>query len=329
MGYITDYSNYGIDYSNYNRTIAGGAYDNRMYQKNCQNFSDISTPEERQAADAAAEALKEKLKGVTVTMSPEAVEFMAGVRERKEAAMAEQERILQEFSFLNPENAFNRIGTQFSIISDTLSGMGFYDNLSDDETLQVDCILAGITYGMNSVCGNVKEELSDSDQLSSYAARFELESSTAALRQFSEKFVPEDMRESFSNLIDQYYEHNAKVLEGYRSSREISNEGLATLYDWTASKRVIPMDEEEKNIQKAGKVKNTESDLNSATESWRKQFKMLLSGEKSVDDSITMMQDTLNALASGNSKSKDLLQYVSQWNSFSIENARQYWNLLV
>lgn len=308
--------------------ISGGAYEKRMIQKSLQTFSDLSTPEERQAADTAAEALKETLKGVTVTISPESVEFLDGVRERKEAQRAEEERMRQEYSFLNPENAFNRIGTQFGIISDELSKMGFYDNLSDGEALQVDRILSGITHGMNSVCGNVKEEQFDSEQLSSYAARFELESSTAALRQFSEKFVPEDMRESFSNLIDQYYEHNAKILEGYRSSREISNELLATLYDQTASKRVIPMDEEEKNIQKAGKVKVEESDITNATESWREHFKLLVSGEKSVDDSITMMQDTLNALASGNSQNKSLLQYVSRWNSFSIENARQYWNLL-
>ncbi|MCM1263229.1 MAG: hypothetical protein NC313_10960 [Butyrivibrio sp.] len=298
-------------------------------QINIQAFSDFSTPEERQAADTAVEALKEKLKGVNVTISPESVEFLDGVKERKEAQRAEEERIRQEYGFLNPENAFNRIDTQFGIISDALSGMGFYDNLSDDEALQVDRILSDITSGMNSVCGNVREVQPDSEQLSSYAARFELESSTAALRQFSEKFVPEEMREDFSNLIDQYYEHNAKILEGYRSSREISNELLATLYDWTASKRAIPMDEEEKNIQKAGKVKAEESDIANAVESWREQLKMLASGEKSVDDSITMMQDALNALASGNSKNQSLLQYVSKWNSFSLENARQYWSLLI
>ncbi len=312
----------------YDVAIAGGVYDNRMLQKSLQGFSNVSTPEERQAADAAAEALKEKLKGVTVTMSPEAVTFMSGLRERKEAAKAEEERTFRENSFLNPENAFDRLGTQFSIISGALSTMGFYDNLSDDETLQIECLLAEITYGMNSLCGNVKEERPGSEQLSSYAARFELESSTAALRQFSEKFVPSDMRDMFSKLVDQYYEHNAKVLEGYRSTKEYMNELSAGLYDRTAFMRVIPLREMEKNIWQVGKVKAEESDFTRAAESWRKQFKMLVDGEKSVDDSITMMQDTLNALASGNSKNQGILQYVSQWNSFSIENARHYWNLL-
>lgn len=55
---------------------------------------------------------------------------------------------------------------------------------------------------------------------------------------------------------------------------------------------------------------------------------MLADGENSVDDSIAAMQDTLNTLASGNSKNQGVLQYVSRWNKFTIENARQYWNLL-
>ncbi len=313
----------------YDVAIAGGAYDNRMLQKSRQVFSDVSTPEQRQAADAAAEALRERLKGVSVKMSPEATEFMTGLRERKEAMYAENERIRQENSFLNKENAFDQIGTQFSIISGELSEMGFYDSLSDDETLQVDQLLAGITYGMNSVCGNMKEENPGFEQLSSHAARFELESSTAALRQFSEEFVPSEMRERFDKLIDQYYEHNAKALEGYRSTKEISNELLAGIYDRTASKMVRPMREEEKIVQQAGKVKVEDADFTKAAESWQTYFKMLVSGEKSVDDSITMMQDTLNALASGNSKNQGLIQYVSQWNSFSIENARHYWGLLI
>lgn len=207
--------------------------------------------------------------------------------------------------------------------------MGFYDALSDDETLQVECLLAEITYGMNSVCGNLKEERPGSEQLSSYAARFELESSTAALRQFSKKFVPSDMSNMFNNLIDQYYEHNAKALEGYRSTKEYLNELSAGLYDRTASMRVIPLREVEKNIWQAGKVKAKESDYTHMAQSFQEQLKMLVNGEKSVDDSIIMMQDTLNALASGNSKNHGLLEYVNQWNSFSIENARHYWNLLI
>ncbi len=84
---------------NYNAAISGGVYENRMIQKNRQTFSDLSTPEERQAADAAAEALKEKLKGATVTISPESIDFMNGIQQRKEAQKAEDELNRQEFIF--------------------------------------------------------------------------------------------------------------------------------------------------------------------------------------------------------------------------------------
>ncbi|MCM1211684.1 MAG: hypothetical protein NC318_08780 [Blautia sp.] len=320
------YSDYRLDYNNDNRTIAGGVYERRMHEKNLGDNAITPTQQDLQSA----EALKEKLSGVTVTISPETAEYMSGIRERKEAQRAEEERIRQEYGFLwNPENPFDRIGTQFSVFSDALSEMGFYDNLSDEETLQAECLLGGMTYSMNSLFGTLQEKEAVCGGLSSYAARFELESSTAALRQFSEKFVPVHMRDTFDNLIDKYYEHNAKALEGYRSSWEDFQEGNARLYDTTASKRMIPLSEEEKIIWKLGKVKTTEADNIHAAESWRTQLQKLASGEKSVDDSIAMMQDTLNALASGNSKDRGVLAYVSRWNAFSIENARQYWKLLM
>lgn len=316
---------------NYDVAIAGGVYDDRMLQKNRQTYNDTPTLEQQQEADAAVKALQEKLKGVTVTISPEAVEFMNSMQERKEAACAENERILQENAFLNPDNAFDRIGTQFSVFSGALSEMGFFDELSDEETLKVEHFLASVTYGMNNLRhgGSLKEERPLSEELSSHAARFELESSTAALRQFSEKFIPASMRDSFNDLVDQYYEHNAKNLEGYRSVKEYMNEGSAKIYDRTAFMRAIPLSQDEKSVWKLGKVKLEESDYADAAENWKSQFKMLVRGEKSLEDVFAMMQDTLNALASGNSKNQDVLQYVSQWNASSIENTREYWSMLV
>lgn len=320
------FSDYRLDYNGDSRTITGGVYNQRMYEKNLKEQS--LTPSEKDLQ--SAEALKEKLKGVTVTISPEAERYMAGLRERKEAQKDEEERMRQEWdSLFDPDDPFDRIGTYFSVFDGALSEMGFYDDLSDDETLQMECLLGGITYGMNSLFGNLQEEEAVCGPLSSHAARFELESSTAALRQFSEKFLPLYMKDTFDNLIDRYYERNSKGLTGYRSSWEIYHEDDAWVLDTTASKRVVPVSEKEKIVWKLGKVKLTEADYDSAAESWRSSLKTLAGGEKSVDDSITAMQDTLNALASGNSKNQGVLQYVSRWNKFTIENARQYWKLLV
>ena len=182
---------------------------------------------------------------------------------------------------------------------------------------------------MNSVCGTVKVLSPESEQLTSQAAKFELESSTAALRQFSQKYVSGEMQDFFNNLVDQYYEHNSKVLEGYQSSRETSNELLAAIYEKTASNRRAPLSENEKMIQMAGKVKVDEEDEKEAIKEWRKCLKALADGKGEVGEMMGRMSDILKMLASGNSENKQLLNYVEQWNSPAIENARKYWSVLV
>ena len=47
-----------------------------------------------------------------------------------------------------------------------------------------------------------------------------LESSAAALRCFNEKYVPEEQQSEFSSLIDQFYQYNSSLLEGYQSPNE-------------------------------------------------------------------------------------------------------------
>lgn len=323
MGYSFDYND---------MRIGGGVYNRRMYQK-YRNDSTL-TPTEEQIQ--TAEKLKEKMAGVTVTISQEGFDresYMADLRERKEEMRAQKERAREENSYLNRLNrgdVFERIGSLDSIISGTLDEMGFYDDLSDDETLEVECLLAGITYGMNTVGGGIRIADPVCGQLSSQAARFELESSTAALRQFSKKFVPAEMTEQFNRLIDQYYEHNEKALQGYRSDSEIGDEGTAKLNEEMASTRLFPVMKEEERIRgQLGKVKNTKDDVGHAVKEWQKQLRMLMCGARSVNDSMLMMRNTLNALASGNSKDQGVIQYVDRRGTYSIENARQYWGMLL
>ena len=304
---------------------AGGAYWERMLMKNsAERTMPGHTPEEA----GMAEKVREKLSGVTITMSPESTEFMKRLEAGKEEKV-QQARFERENSPLLMQDPFNRIGTQFSTISKALSEMGYYDNLSDEEVLETDKLLANITYGMNNICGNFRVETETrAPELSSYAAKFELESSTAALRQFADKYLPEHMRETFQNLVDKYYEHNSKALEGYRSTREIMDELQADTYDNTASSRVVPMSEEEKMTHLAGKVRTEDEDVNSALKEWRTYFKMFAQAEHPVDDVMAKLRESLNKLASGNSENKRFVQFVGNRNAFAIENARLYWSAL-
>lgn len=50
--------------------------------------------------------------------------------------------------------------------------------------------------------------------------KFLLESATAALWSFNEKYVPEEQQSDFGALIDQFHEYNSNLLKGYQSPNE-------------------------------------------------------------------------------------------------------------
>ena len=286
----------------------GGVYYDRMLKKNMSGYKMVNTPEERRAA----EELKAKMQGVKVTISPDSLEYLAGVKERKEAEKAAREHWEKERSL---ENSFERIGTHFQIFSSALEEKGFYDNMSDEEVLEVESILGDITHSLNGLFGTVKiYPNDDGEELSSHAARLEVESATAAMRKFSNKYVPEEMREFFNGLIDQYYEFNSKKLESYRSSEEAFNELNAEFYDKTESSRVIPLNKGQRASQLAGKVKISKEDKEMAVKKWRKCLNALAGGRGGLDEMIGEMSNILKKFASGNSENKLLLDYVEQWN---------------
>lgn len=71
------------------------------------------------------------------------------------------------------------------------------------------------------------------------------------------------MQEQFAELIDQYYKHNEKALQGYRSTSEILDELTARLKEEMTSTRRFPiMKEGEKISWQLGKVKNRKGVLN-------------------------------------------------------------------
>lgn len=315
---------------NYSQERTGGAYWERMHQKNRKEYQ---MPPNTEEEIKAAEKVKKEMEGVEVSMSPEAEEFLAGTKARKEAAQAEYDRLEKESYFSNMENPFEFSGggrPQYSIFSKALSEQGFYDNMSDEEVLEAEDLLISITYGMNSIRGGSQEGVnSQFSQLSSHAARFELESSTAALRQFSNKYLPESMKASFNTLIEKYYEHNDKQLEGYRSSEEIVNELKGKLLERTASQRISPVSAEEKVSQMASKVEIRKEDEEAAVNGWKKCFQSIMNGKSTVEDAISQMKNILKSYVSGNSENENFLKYVEQWNEFSIKNANSYWSKVI
>jgi hypothetical protein len=94
----------------------------------------------------------------------------------------------------------------------------------------METLLMSITDGLDGIYRGTGSfvELTTS-QISSNEANLELESSTAALKVFSETFVSSDLREGFDKLIGVYYSHNKDVVKKHMSIEERFNAARAKI----------------------------------------------------------------------------------------------------
>lgn len=137
-------------------------------------------------------------------------------------------------------SVFQEKGTrQWQIFSEQLYKNGFFEGMSDEEVLKTEQLLIQITssvdtfHSCRSLSASPLKRVSDliyADReridwntykdMSGNEWQLLLESSAAALRCFNEKYVPEEQQSEFSSLIDQFYQYNSSLLEGYQSPNE-------------------------------------------------------------------------------------------------------------
>ena len=173
-----------------------GAYNKRVEQNKSKVSAGVQRAEHKDTMTA-----KEYL-GSSVEISEESKEFMAGVAERKAAQIAEKEAA----KAAEGGNAFNGTGDfkqQYLVLSENLYNNGFYDKLSDEEVRDTEQMLKDITSGMESINGSGLNRNFSTD-MSHEAAKLDLISSVNALNYFADKYVPEEMRDSFKDIIKQY-----------------------------------------------------------------------------------------------------------------------------
>lgn len=179
-----------------------GAYNKRVEQNKSKVAAGVQRAEHKDTMTA-----KEYL-GSSVEISEESKEFMAGVAERKAAQIAEKEAA----KAAEGGNAFNGTGDfkqQYLVLSENLYNNGFYDKLSDEEVRDTEQMLKDITSGMESINGSGLNRNFSTD-MSHEAAKLDLISSVNALNYFADKYVPEEMRDSFKDIIKQYESYNSK-----------------------------------------------------------------------------------------------------------------------
>ncbi len=212
------------------------AYQTRLMQnKKSLNIQTAVQNISQQNVSLAVDTVKKEIgyTGFVVTISDEAKEFLQSDTAR--IKMEQDTAQLLANSVANSDEPFSiRPGDQWSVFSEYLYKNGYYDDMSDEELQDMESMLMQITDGLDSISMAGLDWFSGvAESMDSGEAALELASSTAALSYFCDRFVPDDLKEGFNALFDDYYVHNKEVVSGHKSLDERFNEAVAKLSDDT------------------------------------------------------------------------------------------------
>ena len=303
-----------------------GAYNKRVEQNKNKAAAEVQRAEHK---DTDTMTAREKL-GTSVEISEESKEFMAGVAERKAAQIAEREAARTS----EGGNAFSGTGDfhqQYLVLSEKLYNNGFYDNLSDDEVRDMEQMLKDITSGMESI-NKSSLNRNFSTEMSHEAAKLELVSSVNALTDFADKYVPEEMRDSFKDMIKQYEIYNSEKVAAHKSIYDLRDESMAKMPAPNAvnvSAAVKKSQEDAKTSMEIGKVTHTKEQEQKNKDEYQALFDSLMQKQDSVSNIFNSLQKTLVGYASGGSKNNNVLAMLNSRNLAAIHNMSDYWSRLL
>lgn len=150
-------------------------------------------------------------------------------------------RIYQDERIAKSQDSFwQNTGSQYLVFSQKLNERGFFDSMSDKEVGEAESILSAITKGMDSLSnaqyltgrGPSGVEGKGYTLPTSYEAKMELESSTAALMYFGEKYIEDEgLQKEFEGLVGDYYAHNTEVLDEYRNPSEQMDKAVSKFHE--------------------------------------------------------------------------------------------------
>lgn len=301
-----------------------GAYNKRMEQNRNREAAELYH-REKVNKPTAYEYL-----GATVSISEESKEFMSGIADRKAAQRAAREAISAEM----PDNAFANTGDmkhQYLVFSENLYNNGFYDNMSDDEVNQMEGLLHQITAGMDSInCVNLSNNYQG--VMSHEAARMDLVSSVNALKYFADKYVAENMKESFEKLINDYEEFNGAKVAIHKNIFDMRNESLNYIAAPNAIRVGEMMQKSQEDMyvsQSIGKVAHSTEEEQKNKQEMQSVFEGLMNGKINKDDLFDKLQATLVNYASGGIKNSAVVTMLKSRNYDAISKMSGYWNSLL
>ena len=316
-----------------------GAYDKRVAKRGNESA-------EKAYRQTEKTSVQEHLgDGVNIIISQESQEFMAGVDERKAAQRAEKEALMEQYStnpFAYSGNAISltnletgeRVAqepSQWRVFSENLYKNGFYDNMSDEEVQKMEGMLKSITYGVDSISGLTDAERSYS-AFSHEGAKLEFISSINALNYFADNYVPDEMRESFKNLIKAYEDYNSESVAKHKNSDDLYSEAMSKISAPNAVgvKEAVKRTQEQTAASQAiGKITHTDEEEAQQKQDYQALFDKLISNKDSADSIFDELKNVLVNYASGGSNNSAVLDLLNSRNANSYSNMFHYWSKLL
>lgn len=255
-------------------------------------------------------------------------------------------------------------GAQHLIFSDKLQEMGFFDGMSDDEVGQYQSFLQDITTVMNCVSQNTGTFIDDGASGSrlycyegnlvtmpeydrayyntySDEAKVELESSTAALQAFSQKYLSGGNKEEFDSLISDFHKYNSGYLETYQSFEEKMVVGSAKMHadglvsSWEAKTGTFAdisgmvSDKTGDYRTGVGSVSHTKKETDNYLHDISSLFKLLSQSGSNTADIWEKLEEKYSDYSTNNTNNQNFKDYVINRSENVFNHMKSYWSKLI
>ncbi len=230
---------------------------------------------------------------------------------------------------------------RWNVFDDYLSYCGFYDNMEEDDieklrdTMSHILVRTSDSIDVETQKYTGKSSFSSGSggrELYSYEAALEVESSTAALKLFSEKYLQNEQKSDFDYLINKYHEDLSKRLQDYKSAEEELYESINNLGFSESDETLRQHGLSEEQIKthkinvKLGGVKHTKEE----EDAYRNALKQLFSSINRENQASVFqkLEELIVNYASGNSGDQDVRNVVRMQTQGVRNNVQNYWEKL-
>ena len=339
-------------------SIFMGAYAERRQQEALFNPKTLNVGDDKQTE--ITNKLKEAMQGidrgnsqsVRVRISQEDRDFLCS-----EAGFEKMKKDAEELYLKNAETQkkiaagreetdvfWKNTGNQWMIFSEYLYNNDSYTDMTDEEVQEMEKTLAQITAGMDYLSRSQYTtgiEFSDyyghgaNYFMSSGEVMLELESSTSALRYFADKYISEDKKEQFSELIDQYHSHNTEIIGEYVNPMESFSKMVhgihsgkypgSSVLNMSGEKKV----DEYKYTVMSGGISKTEAEKAAFRKKLASMFDSIGKEEPLSDAFWQQLKDKYVSYVSDDSEDESFRDYIWDNSTHTVNRIQNYWNGLV